>query len=68
MNCASCHNPSFGWEAPLSGAVGAQKIVLDRSAPTILNEAWGGPHFFWDGRAKIRSSSRPRDRSRIPRR
>jgi len=24
MNCASCHNPSFGWEVPLKGAVGAQ--------------------------------------------
>ncbi len=51
MNCASCHNPSFGWEVPLKGAVGSQNKMLPRKSPTILNQAWGGPHFFWDGRA-----------------
>jgi cytochrome c peroxidase len=51
MNCASCHNPSFGWEVPLKGAVGSQNTMLPRKSPTILNQAWGGPHFFWDGRA-----------------
>ena len=51
MNCASCHNPSFGWQVPLKRALGAQNAVLARSAPTILNQAWGGPHYFWDGRA-----------------
>lgn len=50
MSCASCHNPSFGWEVPVDGAVGAQNEALHRHAPTILNSAWIEP-FFWDGRA-----------------
>jgi cytochrome c peroxidase len=51
MNCASCHNPSFGWEMPLKGAVGAQNTVLARNAPTVINQAWSSGHYFWDGRA-----------------
>ena len=51
MNCASCHNPSFGWEVPLKGAIGAQNTMLARNAPTILNQAFGDKHYFWDGRA-----------------
>ncbi|MFK7945457.1 MAG: cytochrome-c peroxidase [Paracoccaceae bacterium] len=50
MSCASCHNPSFGWEVPVEGAVGAQNAPLGRHAPTILNMAWVEP-YFWDGRA-----------------
>lgn len=52
MNCASCHNPSFGWEVPLKGAIGAQNTMLARNAPTVLNLAWGKDRYFWDGRAK----------------
>jgi cytochrome c peroxidase len=51
MTCASCHNPSFGWEVPLRGAIGAQNTMLARNAPTVLNQAWVGPSHFWDGRA-----------------
>jgi cytochrome c peroxidase len=51
LTCASCHNPSFGWEVPLKGAIGAQNTMLGRNAPTVLNQAWVGPHYFWDGRA-----------------
>jgi cytochrome c peroxidase len=51
MNCASCHNPSFGWEVPLKGAIGSQNTMLARNAPTVLNQAWGAKHYFWDGRA-----------------
>lgn len=50
MNCASCHNPSFGYEAPVPGSVGAQNTALERNSPTILNMAWVNPN-FWDGRA-----------------
>jgi cytochrome c peroxidase len=50
MSCASCHNPSFGWEVPVAGAVGAQNTALGRQAPTVLNAAWM-VHYFWDGRA-----------------
>lgn len=51
MTCASCHNPSFGWEAPVDRAIGAQNTPLGRHAPTVLNQAWGEKHYFWDGRA-----------------
>ena len=50
MTCASCHNPSFGWEARNKTAVGAQNTRLPRHAPTILDTAWV-QSFFWDGRA-----------------
>lgn len=50
MNCASCHNPSFGYEAPVAGSVGAANTALGRNSPTILNMAWVSPN-FWDGRA-----------------
>lgn len=50
MTCASCHNPSFGYEAPVETSVGAANTPLRRQAPTIINAAWIEP-FFWDGRA-----------------
>lgn len=50
MSCASCHNPSFGWEAPVETAVGAANEPLGRHAPTVINSAWIEP-LFWDGRA-----------------
>lgn len=51
MTCATCHNPSFGWEDATATSVGAQNTNLARHTPTILNVAWGET-FFWDGRAK----------------
>ncbi len=50
MNCASCHNPSFGYEAPVERAVGSLNEPLSRHAPTTLNMAWVQP-LMWDGRA-----------------
>ena len=50
MSCASCHNPSFGWEVPFPKSIGAQNVILPRHANTVLNLAWGRT-FFWDGRA-----------------
>lgn len=50
MNCASCHNPSFGFEVPVKTPVGAANTALKRKAPTIINSAWTKP-LFWDGRA-----------------
>lgn len=50
LNCASCHNPSFGWEVPFAGAIGAGGQPLNRHAPTTLNLAWTR-NLFWDGRA-----------------
>lgn len=51
MNCASCHNPSFGYEVPVPTAIGAANVPLGRQAPTVLNAAWVAP-LFWDGRAE----------------
>jgi cytochrome c peroxidase len=50
LSCASCHNPSFGWEVPFSTAIGAGGKPLPRHAPTALNQAWS-KNLFWDGRA-----------------
>ncbi len=50
LSCASCHNPSFGFEVPVAGAIGATNKPLARKAPTVLNAAWI-PTLFWDGRA-----------------
>ena len=51
LSCASCHNPSFGFEVPVAGAIGSANTPLARKANTVLNAAWT-PLFFWDGRAK----------------
>lgn len=50
LNCASCHNPSFGWEVPFATAIGAGGKPLGRHAPTSMNHAWSRS-LFWDGRA-----------------
>ncbi|MGB0835059.1 MAG: cytochrome-c peroxidase [Psychrobium sp.] len=50
MTCATCHNPSFGWEDATAGSTGAQNTVLPRHSPTVINAAWGDK-FFWDGRS-----------------
>lgn len=51
MSCATCHNPSFGWETPVARAIGANNMPLSRHAPTVLNLA-EEKQLFWDGRAK----------------
>ena len=50
LSCASCHNPSFGWEVPFAKAIGAGGKPLGRHAPTTINQAWS-QNLFWDGRA-----------------
>ena len=50
LSCASCHNPSYGWEDGLRISHGDGMKDLIRHTPTILNTAWGRS-FFWDGRA-----------------
>ena len=50
MSCASCHDPSFGWETPAATAIGALNVPLDRHVPTVINLA-DAPALFWDGRA-----------------
>ena len=51
LSCASCHNPSFGFEVPVPGAIGSANTPLARKSNTILDAAFT-PIFFWDGRAK----------------
>lgn len=51
LSCASCHNPSFGFEVPVPGAIGSANTPLARKSNTILNAAWS-TSLFWDGRAK----------------
>ena len=51
LSCASCHNPSFGSEVPVPGAIGSANTPLARKSNTILNAAWS-TSLFWDGRAK----------------
>lgn len=48
MSCATCHNPSFGWETPNARAVGSLNIRLRRHAPTIENLA-ESTYYGWDG-------------------
>lgn len=49
MSCASCHNPSFGWEAPVAKSIGAMNKKLSRHAPTIINLS-DAKHLTWNGR------------------
>jgi len=49
MSCASCHNPSFGWETPAALTIGAMNEPLERHAPTVENLA-EAPRLHWDGR------------------
>lgn len=51
MSCATCHNPSFGWETPVDKAIGNLNVPLKRHAPTVLNLA-EAKQLMWDGRAK----------------
>ena len=51
MSCASCHNPSLGWEDGMPTGQGHAGNRLGRHSPSILNLAWA-PNLFWDGRAK----------------
>ena len=49
LNCASCHNPSFGYEVPIKTPIGTTKTPLDRQAPTLLNIAWVTSFFGMGG-------------------
>lgn len=48
MSCATCHNPSFGWETPVPLAIGALNQPLGRHTPTIENLAEAN-NLHWDG-------------------
>jgi len=50
VSCASCHDPKKGWSNGTPFATGVRSQVGGRSAPTIINAAYGDLQ-FWDGRA-----------------
>ena len=51
VRCATCHLPEsgFGDGKPVSEVVAGSPLA--RNSPSILNAAWSGPYYFWDGRA-----------------
>lgn len=50
ISCASCHDPKKGWSNGEAVATGVNSLKGGRSAPTIINSAYGKLQ-FWDGRA-----------------
>jgi cytochrome c peroxidase len=48
MSCATCHNPSFGWESPVAKSIGAMNVKLKRHAPTVINLTEAN-HLIWVG-------------------
>jgi cytochrome c peroxidase len=48
--CATCHNPAKGWTDGTAVSIGIAGQTGGRSAPSILNAAYG-KSMFWDGRA-----------------
>ena len=50
VSCATCHNPDKGWTDGGPVSTGIEGQTGNRSAPTVLNTAYGRT-MFWDGRA-----------------
>lgn len=50
LTCASCHKPELAFSDGLSIAIGVGGRKGTRSAPALINRAYGRS-FFWDGRA-----------------
>ena len=51
VSCASCHDPAKGFSNGEQFATGVGGKKGGRSAPTVINTAYGTLQ-FWDGRAK----------------
>ncbi len=50
VSCATCHNPAKGWTDAMPVSIGIAGQSGGRSAPTVLNAAYG-KSMFWDGRS-----------------
>lgn len=50
MNCASCHDPRYGFSDPLPLTKGDHGKSSVRKTPSLLNLAWNSS-VYWDGRA-----------------
>ena len=51
VSCATCHDPASAFADTQMLAVGVERKVGTRNAPTVLN-AMFSRHLFWDGRAR----------------
>ena len=51
VSCATCHDPATAFADTQMLAVGVERKVGTRNAPTVLN-AMFSRHLFWDGRAR----------------
>ena len=51
VSCATCHDPATAFTDGNMLAVGVERKVGTRNAPTVLN-AMFSRHLFWDGRAR----------------
>lgn len=60
VSCATCHNPARGWTDAMAVSIGIAGQTGSRSAPSVVNVAYGKT-MFWDGRTR-RSRARLRDR------
>ena len=51
VSCGTCHNPSLSFtDGKGQNNLGVTSVMLDRSAPALVNLAWADS-MFWDGRA-----------------
>ena len=51
VRCASCHLPEHGFAERKAVSEVVAGRPLARNSLSILNAAWSGPYYFWDGRA-----------------
>lgn len=51
ISCSSCHKPELAFSDGFSIAIGIGGRKGNRSAPALINRAYGRS-FFWDGRAR----------------
>lgn len=50
VSCATCHSPKYAFTDAMPVSIGIRGQRGNRSAPTIINRAYGAAQ-FWDGRA-----------------
>lgn len=53
MSCASCHIQAFAFSDTARVSLGIRGLPGRRQAMSVVNMAWNGNHFFWDGRAEL---------------
>ncbi len=61
MSCGSCHRQKHAFSDTNTLSIGVRGLPGKRQAMAIVNMAWNGNEFFWDGRAHLL-----RDQSILP--